>query len=803
MSGSENRYDWTSYYAEVYERERRHNTGLAGQIADAERKQADCQDNLNRIYASPFWRMSAPARRLYSWLRAGRRTVLPALPSGLQNGDTARRYEEELQKQADPYGQWIQMCENKKTHDIILEGVTEYESREPREEGPIRVQDFQEMDIPDTDIVLLAYGDGLLAENICPKIKSYFDKHPYCLVAYADEDFYWEDPAHRMEPWFKPDYSPDTLLALQYWGHLVAVRRKMLSGLDCQRKGMTDLAVSFYELCLRLEEAVWKHCDEDVFRMREAVGHMEAVLYHRQYLPPEGELSEDASREEAFCRVRACLAKELEAGRFTEGAGREFLAVKEEACRRRGIFAELRHGQDPELYHMVYDTAVPGRVRCLRSGGENGIMPPHYMISVVIPSKDNPEALEKCLKSFRDRTAYRYYEWIVVDNGSNAENRLKLEELRKNYGFTYLYEPMPFNFSKMCNLGVRKARGECVLLLNDDIEIIEAEWLERMAGQALQPHTGAVGAKLWYAGTERIQHTGITNMRIGPSHKLVTFPDDRDYYYGRNRLVYDVIGVTAACLMVARKKYEEVGGMDETMAVAYNDVDFCFKLTETGYYNVQRNDVVLYHHESLSRGPDEQDAGKWERLLAEKEALYAKHPGMVGRDPFYHRDLIDNTSDYGCGYKFAYGDPLYTVSVEGLSKEAMRRMASKAVKSALRLTVDRAEIQHKIHREEPDILWVMGWCYVPGADNALFDRRVMLRRADGAGYLAVPVDWHRVDVEAILPEEKNVGLAGFVLRVRREDMEPGEYQIGMLCHVPADQSGKWTAAAWSDSSVCL
>ena len=114
---------------------------------------------------------------------------------------------------------------------------------------------------------------------------------------------------------------------------------------------------------------------------------------------------------------------------------------------------------------------------------------------------------------------------------------------------------------------------------------------------------------------------GVTNLKIGPSHKLITFPDEEDYYFGRNRVTYNVAAVTAACLMVSRKKYEKVGGLDESLPVAYNDVDFCFKLLEAGYVNVQRNDAILWHHESLSRGLDEQNEGKWERLLAEKEAL--------------------------------------------------------------------------------------------------------------------------------------------------------------------------------------
>jgi glycosyltransferase involved in cell wall biosynthesis len=387
----------------------------------------------------------------------------------------------------------------------------------------------------------------------------------------------------------------------------------------------------------------------------------------------------------------------------------------------------------------------------------------------------------------------------VVDNGSSDENKKKMEELRREYGFTYLYEPMPFNFSKMCNLGVEQAKGDLILLLNDDMEIIEESWLERMAGQALQPHVGAVGAKLWYAGTETIQHVGITNLKIGPSHKLITFSDDRDYYYGRNRVTYDVIGVTGACLMVTRRKYLEVGGLDEEMAVAYNDVDFCFKLLEAGYFNVQRNDVVLYHHESLSRGLDEDDSDKWDRLLQEKTALYAKHPAMDGVDPFYHKDLVDNASDYRCNYKFPYEEHLLTVEVSGAEPSLLR----KAKEGRLQLTVDRAECQHKIHQDEEDILWIMGWSYMPRADNAAYERLLLLQKEDGTIVTAQPHLWHREDVEAILPDECNVGLSGFVVRIRKANLPVGTWKIGMLCQGAAKETQGCRWLTWSDRSVTI
>lgn len=788
MSGKNNGYDWAAYYAAAYKEEHKKNIVLAGKIADAQRRQADYNDNLNRICANPFWKMTAPVRKLYHCIKGG------AHPCGNMDRSSVQsacflRYKEELERQQNRYAEWI--------------NNDSYEKDAAYADAPVSVKGFAEVEVPETDIVVLAYGFGSLDERLIQKVKTCFNDNVECLIAYGDEDFYVRELSNRMEPWFKPCYSPDTLLAYNYWGHMIAVRRQLLSeaayhkqeyqsimeqmerepaGKDRrgEMRAEGSLAVSFYRLCLKLEESVLQRCGMDHAGAGDRICHIDEVLFHQEYTGKN-------------------LESDLAAGRFLVGASREFVPVRQEALRRRGIRGSLQYGQDPDLYHMVYDTSISGRERCVRAESTDGPIAPHRVVSVVIPSKDHPEVLENCLSSFRQKTEYQYYEWIVVDNGSNAENKAKMELLQKEYGFLYLYEPMPFNFSKMCNLGVRHAKGDLILLLNDDMEIVEQSWLYRMAGQALQPHVGAVGAKLWYAGTEQIQHVGITNLAIGPSHKLITFPDDRDYYYGRNRVTYDMAGVTGACLMVSREKYEQVGGMDETMPVAYNDVDFCFKLLEAGYYNVLRNDAVLYHHESLSRGLDEQDEGKWQRLLEEKEKLYEKHPDMKGRDPFYHKALVDNASDYSCNYKFAHEDHLRTEPVTPMGQADIRR----AKPDRLRLTVDRAELQHKIHREEPDILWIMGWCYVPGADNAAYDKTVLLQKADGTGYAAHPADWNRKDVEAILPAECNIGLAGFVLRALRADLDPGEYRVGMLCRNIGAEGRKQKLIAWSDQTIVL
>ncbi|MBD5454470.1 MAG: glycosyltransferase, partial [Lachnospiraceae bacterium] len=743
-------YDWAAYYRAAYEREKKENMVLAGRIADAEAKENDLTLRLNRIQNSIFWKASAPARKCYHALAArcaASEHMVPADENDVSNvqavdsvkvKEFVRAYEEEVYRQKHPYLQWIKRYEDDVAIDVKLNNVrNEY------------VDGWNLIPIENTDLYIIVCGRGIVDVRVKQEIKSWFNNNEDCLFAYADEDYYWETLSNRMHPWFKPCYSPDTLLSFCYIGHMIITKQALYDEILRENSGREWCSYAdFYDFCLRLEEKVNE--------LHGTISHIEEVLFHNRYEPDVAE------------NVEEQLLQELEQGRDMAGCDASYTKLRMEALHRRGIKARLCSGHVPDIYHIVYENSDKTDT----------------LVSVVIPSKDHPEVLERCLSSFREKTNYDNYEWIVVDNGSNAENKSRMEALQREYGFLYLYEPMEFNFSAMCNLGVSKAAGEFILLLNDDVEIIEKDWMRIMAGQARQPRTGAVGAKLWYAGNgglqnagnETIQHAGITNLNIGPSHKLITFPDDRNYYYGHNQVTYNMIGVTAACLMIERRKYLEVGGLDETMKVAYNDVDFCFKLIEAGYYNVLRNDAILYHYESLSRGLDEQDDNKWERLLCEKEKLYEKHPAMESRDGFYHKNLIDNASHYACNFKFDYENNLKTteIFVENAGKLA------EAETGVLELTIDRAEKQHKIHREEPDIMWVMGWCYIPGKDNAKYEKKLVLQQEDGTFYQADICPWFRKDAAAVLTDEVNILLSGFVVRIKKEKLHFGTWRIGML-----------------------
>lgn len=521
MSGLKNGYDWAAYYAAAYEKERKHNTMLAGQVADFERKQEDYKDNLERIYASPFWKMIAPLHGLFY-------------------------------KESD-------VIETVNADDNITSDVTEnknndcYINEKTDSQDFMLVEGWKEIEVPDTEIVLLTYGTGALEQGVFEKIKSTFNNLS-CVAAYVDEDFYEENPLHGRDTWYKSDYAPDTLLAYNCWGHLVAVRRDLLSEIAygglAQCSDAVELAAGFYDLCLRLEEAALKRCGMDYGKMRQAVRRIDTVLYHGK------------------------VSAQHEVGNLYTGAGAAFVSVREEALRRRGIRANLLYGPDPDLYHLVYDTSVSGRERCARAGSAGRAIAPHRVVSVIILTQDNPESLTRCLQSCKQRTAYRYYEWIVVDNGSSEENRVKMEKLQEDYGFICLYAARTKDKAALYQQGVEKAQGDLLLFLGSDVEIMEKSWLGYMAGQALQSHVGAVGADLWADDTEK-------NLS--------------------SKVICDVSIVPETCLMVSREKYEESGGFCTNGEEDFDSGAFCRRLEEAGYYNVMRNDVALRLHDSSDK----------------------------------------------------------------------------------------------------------------------------------------------------------------------------------------------------------
>lgn len=418
-------------------------------------------------------------------------------------------------------------------------------------------------------------------------------------------------------------------------------------------------------------------------------------------------------------------------------------------------------------------------------------------VSVIIPSKDHPDILEKCLETVRPKVEQGRAEIIVVDNGSTPENRKRLEKLLAGERMRYLYEPMEFNFSRMCNLGASNAQGELLLFLNDDMEMCGDDWMEQMMAEALQPETGAVGLKLYYPDSVKIQHDGIVNLPVGPVHKLQFFEDNRRYYYGWNCYNRDCLAVTGACLMIEKGKFQEAGGFPEELKVAYNDVDLGFRLWEAGYHNVVLNHHHAYHHESLSRGDDE----TWEkqkRLSGERELLYKRHPALRGVDPYFPAQLNIEGLDSRIvpGYFTAYN----TLQVPSWGK-LRRRLYGFREDPCLMVRVESTGPER-----------IQGYGVVLGDDNACYERFLVLLQVQGSEpqngtayeeknfWCMRLAGQYRQDLEQNLPDQKNVGLCGFSVSRKGEQLAPGVYRVGLIA---ARRWGALKLLGWSGKEMII
>ncbi|MCI5586219.1 MAG: glycosyltransferase family 2 protein [Lachnospiraceae bacterium] len=594
------------------------------------------------------------------------------------------------------------------------------------------------MDKQLADILLITFCPGKISEIALPLIYQKFMENEGILLIYGDEDGL--ENGQRSNPWFKPDWSPDTFLSGFYLGGLIAVRWEQLKKayIRLMEKGESLQAGEnvFYQLCFTLLQD--NHAFEKGHEEKKLpICHIPRILYHRL-----GEVKQ----------------------------------------------ADIGFG--PRLEKKVSE-----------EGAE-------VYLSIIIPSKDNPEVLFQCLDSLLEITETAYsYEILIIDNGSSPENRERIQ--RKTGGMEevkYFYEPMPFNFSRMCNLGAGKARGEVLLFLNDDMEIIQSDWLDLLVEKVGLPHVGAVGAKLLYPQSTIIQHAGITNLRVGPAHKLQFLDDRQEHYFGKNRGVHNMLAVTGACLMVRKQAFEEVGGFAEILAVAFNDVDLCYSLYEAGYYNVVRNDVVLYHHESLSRGNDGESVEKQMRLQKEKDILYERHQDLYGRDPFYHPRLA--TDILKSEYCYAFSSHIHTnmplSAVCPMNQRVARSREDKCLVVGMECAMDiykwRFGISYEKRRSEPAEedkgYYFQGYSFVTGADNACYKKWLLLKNLDTGEILGIKAEGqYRPDIQKDLPDQENVGLTGFTMKIKRDQLKNGCYRFGILAQ---DTCSRLRLVNWSN-----
>lgn len=606
-------------------------------------------------------------------------------------------------------------------------------------------------------ICLILQSRGRLDPNAPRLIADFFTAYPVTQVLYGDEDVLDETGEHRDSPYFKPDWSPDTWLSAFYLGSVIAVRRALVE---------------------QLPEGWW----------HEEQG---GVMLFTETAP-----------------VRLLVHRLLElAGGFNRGS--ETIAHLPQM-----------------LFHMDHDAASGGMQLKYRQEDsfdcpkqELNEMTELLTVSVIIPSKDNPRVLGQCLDSLQkwqvanghresaeaslkleNRQSIRL-EILVVDNGSSPENKAEIEKITT--GMKYIYTPMPFNFSRMCNLGAESATGEVLLFLNDDITVCEDNWLTSMAERALLPYVGAVGLKLYYPGSQRIQHAGITNLPGGPVHKLQFTEDGQGEDYGYGSLDRNVIAVTGACLMVEKERFRQVGGFPEDLQVAYNDVDLCLSLREAGWHNVVLNHCHAYHHESLSRGSD-LTREKLLRLHQERQTLYDRHPKYDGWDPYYPKPLCMELGD-----THIYGNYIDN-RVNPQRVSACRQLGEMPDQEPENLifTVQAAECLQQSEesqkagegsRTESRQFCLQGYIVVRWENNACYNRYLLFQKQGEAVSHAIKLEpKYSGEAEFGWQEQPNVALCGFQVIPEKGILQDGSYRIGVQAR---SRLGRRRLTAWTELEI--
>jgi O-antigen biosynthesis protein len=292
---------------------------------------------------------------------------------------------------------------------------------------------------------------------------------------------------------------------------------------------------------------------------------------------------------------------------------------------------EVKEGFVPNTYRVKYP-----------------IPDPAPLVSLLIPTRDRLNLIEPCVRSIIEKSTYKHFEILILDNGSCEPETLEFFEAIKKQDprVNVISYDRPFNYSAINNYGVQQAKGSIIGLVNNDIEVINPDWLTEMVSQVSRSEIGCVGAKLYFEN-DTIQHGGVICSLggvAGHSHKH--FPRDHPGYFYRLLLPQSLSAVTAACLLVRRHVYEQVEGLDEeNLRIAFNDVDFCLKVREAGYRNLWTPYAELYHYESISRGTEDTPE-KQERFRAEIAFMQKKWGSMLDEDPFYSSNLTKDREDF-------------------------------------------------------------------------------------------------------------------------------------------------------------
>ncbi|ALS03197.1 glycosyl transferase family 2 [Enterococcus silesiacus] len=494
------------------------------------------------------------------------------------------------------YSNWeLCMADDASTDPKVKELLTEYSNSDERikvvfrsENGHISEATNSALTLATGEFVALLDNDDELPRIAFYEVVKALNENPELDLIYSDEDKI-DMEGNRSDPSFKPDWSPDLLLGTNYISHLGVYRRTILEEIGGFRKGYEGS--QDYDLVLRFTEKTTS----------KRIKHISKVLYHWRMLPTSTAVDQ-SSKGYAF-----------EAG----------LRAVQDALIRRGIKGHATHGRANGLYDVYYE------------------LESEDLVSIIIPTKNGYKDVKRCVSSIIEKTTYKNYEIIIADNGSTDEKMKELYDSFKqqlNDRFRVVVIDIPFNFSKINNIAAKDAKGKYLLFLNNDTEVINADWLKLMVSFGQQERIGCVGAKLLYPNNT-IQHAGVI-LGLGgiAGHGHYGYPHSDLGYFGKLALNVDYLAVTAACLLMRKQDFDAVSGFDEDFTVAFNDVDLCLKVKELGRDNVWLHEAELYHFESQTRGYDDKGKKK-KRFEKEKAMMEHKWSNLIEDDPFYNPNL--------------------------------------------------------------------------------------------------------------------------------------------------------------------
>lgn len=447
-------------------------------------------------------------------------------------------------------------------------------------------------------VALLDHDDALhpLALLECARA---FEANPHWRMLFTDEDKIDEGGA-RSDPYFKSDWNPDLFLSQNCVCHLSVYSRELIAAAGGFRTGYEG--AQDWDLTLRVTSSLG-HAE---------IGHVPKVLYHWRMIE----------------------------GSTALGAGEKTYA---HAAAVRAIQSHLDSaGAGSRVHEMPGYSGYYRIVHALPQG--------EPMVSVLIPTRDGVKLLRQCIDSILDTTGYENYEIIVLDNGSCKPDTLAyFDSLAGHPKVRVVAWDHPFNYSAINNFGARQARGEVLALLNNDIEVITPDWLREMVSHAMRPEIGVVGAMLYYPNNT-IQHAGVI-LGIGGVAGHAYVGNWRGYAGDKHRagLAQSLSAVTAACVVVRAEVYRQVGGLDEQLTVAFNDVDFCLRVREAGYRNLWTPFAELYHHESATRGY-ETTPEKIARFKGEERFMKARWGRMLQEDPYYNPNFALDMAPFSLAF---------------------------------------------------------------------------------------------------------------------------------------------------------